>query len=288
MLWEVLQPLQPEKFQGGTNSIKPTGKIEAGQSFMTESIVSGTVVFDNNMRLEAKTASIEKHRFWLNLTNALGGFEQILIGYADGATNNYDNRFDARDWSGNSYTSFYSINQNDKLTIQGRTLPFDNADTVPLGYRSLLGGYFTIALDSADGLFAEQSIYLEDKKLKVFHNLKDGAYNFVSFLGTYDNRFVIHYGANNSSKTAKNNTSDSIGLANEVIVSAENNQISVNSFEEIIEKVFVYDLNGKQIYEKGQVNTNEFSTPALVLNNQVFIVKITLQNGKTVIKKAVF
>nr|WP_294922355.1 T9SS sorting signal type C domain-containing protein [uncultured Flavobacterium sp.] len=285
---------------GGTNSIKPTGKIAAGQSFITESIVSGTVVFDNNMRLEgenlhflklgktAKTASIEKHRFWLNLTNSLGAFEQILIGYADGATNNYDNRFDARDWSGNSYTSFYSVNQNDKLTIQGRALPFDNADVVTLGYRSLLGGYFTIALDSADGLFANHPIYLEDKKLKVFHNLQDGAYNFVSFLGTHDNRFVIHYGVKKTSKTAKNNTSDSIQSANEVIVSPENNQISINSFEEIIDKVFVYDLNGKQIYEKGHVNTNEFYTPILVFSNQVLVVKVILQNGKTVIKKAVF
>nr|WP_315258557.1 T9SS sorting signal type C domain-containing protein [uncultured Flavobacterium sp.] len=286
---------------GGINSIKPTGKIAAGQSFMTESVISGTVVFDNNMRLEGentqflkpgrtgKTASVEKHRFWLNLTNALGSFEQILIGYADGATNNYDNRFDARDWSGNSYTSFYSVNQNDKLTIQGRTLPFDNADLVPLGYRSLLGGYFTIALDSADGLFAEQSIYLEDKKLNVFHNLKDGAYNFVSFLGTYDNRFVIHYnnGSNKTGKSSKTTVSDSTGLENQVLVSAENNQININSFEEIIDNVFVFDLNGKLIYEKEQVNTNEFSTPTLIFSNQMVVVKVTLQNGKTVIKKAI-
>jgi hypothetical protein len=285
---------------GGINSTKPIGKIAAGQSFMTEGIASGTIVFDNYMRLEgentqflkpgkvAKTASTEKHRFWLNLTSPLGAFEQILIGYADGATNNYDNRFDARDWSGNSYTSFYSVNQNDKLTIQGRTLPFDNEDVVPLGYRSLLGGYFTITLDSADGLFTEQSIYLEDKKLKVFHNLKEGPYNFISFLGTYDNRFIIHYGSVNANKTAKKNTSDSIGLGNEVIVSAKNNQINVNSFEEVIDKVFIYDLNGKLIYEKEQINTNEFSTPTLVLNNQMLVVKITLQNGKTVIKKAIF
>jgi hypothetical protein len=285
---------------GGINSTKPTGKIAAGQSFMTEGIASGTIVFDNYMRLEgentqflkpgkaAKTASTEKHRFWLNLTNPLGAFEQILIGYADGATNNYDNRFDARDWSGNSYTSFYSVNQNDKLTIQGRTLPFDNEDVVPLGYRSLLGGYFTITLDSADGLFAEQSIYLEDKKLKVFHNLKDGAYNFISFMGTYDNRFIIHYGSVNTNKTAKKNTSDSIGLGNEVIVSVKNNQLNVNSFEEVIDKVFVYDLNGKLIYEKEQINTNEFSTPTLILNNQMLVVKVTLQNGKMVIKKAIF
>ncbi|MBF4508833.1 T9SS sorting signal type C domain-containing protein [Flavobacterium sp. JLP] len=281
---------------GGLNSIKPTGKIASGQSFMTESIAPGTVVFENNMRVEGenkqflksgKTASTEKHLFWLNLTNPLGAFEQILIGYADGATNNYDNRFDARDWSGNSYTSFYSVNQNDKLTIQGRALPFDNADVVPLGYRSLLGGYFTIALDSADGLFTDQAIYLEDKKLKVFHNLKDGAYNFVSFLGTYDNRFVIHYASNKTNKTAKNTASDAIGLENEVLVSAENNQIKVNTFEEIIDNVFVFDLNGKLIYEKEQVNTNEFSTPTLIFNNQMVVVKVTLQNGKTIIKKAI-
>jgi hypothetical protein len=284
---------------GGINSVKPSGKIAAGQSFMTESINSGTVVFDNNMRVEsqntqflkptrtAKANSIEKHRFWLNLTNTQGGFEQILIGYADGATNNYDNRFDGRDWSGNSYTSFYSVNQNDKLTIQGRALPFNNSDVVPLGYRSLLGGYFTIALDSADGLFTEQSIYLEDKKLKVFHNLKEGAYSFISFLGTYDNRFVIHYNyvSNKTSKSADDKILDSIASDNQVIISTENNQININSFEEVIDQVFVYDINGRQIYEKDQVNTNEFSTSKLVFNKQLLVVKVILQNGKTVNKK---
>jgi hypothetical protein len=282
---------------GNTNILKPKGKIASGQSFMTESLTSGTVVFENNMRLEgenaqffkhAKTASIERHRFWLNFTSSQGAFEQILIGYADGATNNYDNRFDGRDLSGNSYTSFYSVNQNDKLTIQGRALPFDNADVVPLGYSSLLGGYFTITLDSADGLFTDQNIYLEDKKLKVFHNLKNGAYSFFSFLGTYDNRFVIHYnqGSNKTHKFQEYNLPDSVD--NQVIISAENDQININSLEQIIDQVFVYDLNGKQIYEKQKVNSNEFSTSKLVFNKQLLVVKVILQNGKTVSKKNIF
>jgi hypothetical protein len=281
-------------------SAKPSGKIAAGQSFFIANIDAGVVSFENDMRLSgqnsqffkqgrnAKTTIVEKHRYWLNLTNSQGAFKQILIGNITAATNDYDNHFDGEIWDANSFVNFYSISSGINLSIQSRALPFDNSDTVSLGYKSTIAGNFAITIDEADGLFTNQNIYLEDLMTNTYHNLKNNPYNFTTAVGTFNDRFVIHYVSNNTNKQVTNGSSDSTVSENQVIVSAENNQINIHSFEEIIDSVFVYDLNGKQIYEKGQINKNEFSTPTLILNNQVLVVKVTLQNAKTVVKKAVF
>ena len=135
-------------------AIKPTGKIAAGQAFFTTSTAAGgTVKFTNTMRVDgsgnplnnsnfyktkntAKTTNaIEKDRIWLNLTNTEGAFKQTLVGYITDATNDYDSSFDGESFDGNEFVDFYSVNNDKNLVIQGRALPFDENDEVPLGFR---------------------------------------------------------------------------------------------------------------------------------------------------------
>ncbi len=87
-------------------SNRPLGKIAAGQSFFVENSIAGSFQFTNAMRVAGnnsqffkqantkKTATIEKNRVWLNLTNRGGAFKQLLVGYITGATNDWDNLYD--------------------------------------------------------------------------------------------------------------------------------------------------------------------------------------------------
>jgi hypothetical protein len=69
--------------------------------------------------------------------------------------------------------NFYSLIENDIMTIQGRALPFDVNDKVSMGFKTNISGNFSIALAEVDGLFsADQNIYLEDKELGIIHDLK--------------------------------------------------------------------------------------------------------------------
>src|SRR5690606_39352080 len=80
-----------------------------------------------------------------------------------------------------------------KLTIQGRSLPFEDSDVVPLGFRAVEYGKFKIELANFDGLFAEgQSIYLKDNDLNLIQNLEI-PYEFESEAGTFKDRFEIVY-----------------------------------------------------------------------------------------------
>ena len=178
--------------------------------------------------------------------------------------------------------NFYSINENKNLVIQGRALPFDESDTVPLGYSSSIEGPFAISIDQADGALANQAIFIEDKETKIIHNLKEGAYNFTTVKGTFNDRFVLRY----TNRTL--GTGDFETQENAVVVAVKNKQIKIYSAVESIEKVLIYDLSGKQLFTKTKVNSNELTVLNLASRKQALVVKVVLQNGAIVSKKVLY
>lgn len=283
-------------------SNRPTGKIAAGQSFFTTSTAAGgNATFTNAMRVDgsnnpfnnsnfyktknAKTktvTSFEKHRVWLNLTNKEGAFKQTLVGYITEATNTWDSLFDGMSFDGNNFLDFYSINNEKNLTIQGRALPFDENDEVPLGYRIEVEGMFTISIDETDGLLGNQNIFILDKLLDKVVNLKEGNYTFNTAAGTFDDRFVLLY-TNKTLGTTDVNIED-----NAVQISIKNQKIQINSFDVALDKVTIYDLLGRQIYHRSKVNNNEVVLSDFVSSHQTLIVKTSLQSGIIVTKKVVY
>ncbi|MET3028402.1 GEVED domain-containing protein [Flavobacterium sp. UW10123] len=266
------------------------GFIAAGQGFLARPKTT-EILFNNAMRVEAnngqflKTAksSIEKNRIWLNITNTQGAFKQILVGYIQGATNSVDINYDAFSAAGNSFIDFYSINETKKLTIQGRALPFDNSDLVPLGYKTSIEGEFTIAIDHGDGFFNEQEVYLEDKSTGKITNLRNENYTFSTLTGTFPDRFVLRY----TNKTL--GTGDFENLESSVLVSIKNKVISITSSKETIKEVNIFDVGAQSLYSKKKVNSSELQITNLHSSDQVLLVKVTLENGSIIItKKVVF
>ncbi|WP_189328109.1 T9SS sorting signal type C domain-containing protein [Flavobacterium sp. LM4] len=279
----------------GANNAIPSGYIAAGQSFMASAKANGTVQFDNSMRVggadnaqffkpgkSSKSTGFESHRLWLNMTNSGGAFKQTLIGYVEGATNSYDDNFDGETFDGNTYIDFYSVNTTNKLTIQGRALPFTNTDLVPLGYRSTIAGDFTISIDKADGNLASQRVYLEDKQTGTINELTAGNYVFTTKAGTFNDRFVLRYSANTLG------TGDFEVADDAVWVKIANKTVNVNSTSENIDKVFIYDISGKQLYVKKDVNNLQLLIENLPSAQQVLLVKVILDNGYQTTKKVVF
>lgn len=230
-----------------------------------------------------KSKAIEKNRVWLNLTNTQGLFKQALVGYVTGATNGFDNSFDGESLNGNQYVDFYSLNQNKNLVIQGRSLPFDENDEVPLGYKTTVSGNLSINISNADGILAAQDIMLEDKVTNTIVNLKNGSYTFNTTAGTFNNRFVLRY---INSKTLS--TADVTKEENKVLVIVKDKQIKINSSAGLIDKVVVFDLLGKQIYQKTNIENSECSTTEFASAHQALIVKTTLQNGSISTEKIIY
>jgi hypothetical protein len=288
---------------GGTSS----GFIASGQSFFVKAAntmapgATGLFAsFNNDMRVTGKNSDffklvkntknesipksvtdIERHRIWINLTNNSGAFSQTLVGYVAGATQELDRSFDAESLGGNDVT-FYSIIPDAELTIQGRALPFDENDQVPLGYNSEISGELSIRIDHIDGLFDTQNIYLEDKERSVIHNLKEKPYIFNTEKGDFKDRFVLRY-------TDKTLGTDNFSLSktNEVNVIVNQN-VTVQSSNQLIKNIAVYDLLGRKIDSYKKVNALKYTLSHLNKTTAGLIVKITLDNDAVVSKKIIY
>jgi hypothetical protein len=216
----------------------------------------------------------------LNLTNASGVFSQALVGYMDGATSGVDAGIDGVYINDSAVALTSSIN-GEEYTIQGRALPFDPSDVVPLNFKTDVAGDYTIAIDHADGLFATgQDVYLVDSTTGAETNLKTDAYTFTATTGTANSRFSLKY-----QKTLK--VDAPTFSENSVTVYKNNGTLYVNSGASAISNIKVFDVQGRLIAEQKNVNANTTSIKNLKANQQVLIVKVRAADNQVVNKKVV-
>lgn len=257
-----------------------------GQS-TTNAFNDAVRVSENNIQFlkpskTSKPSVLEKHRIWLNMTNTGGAFKQLLVGYIEGATNGYESDFDGITLDRNLYIDFYSINSGRNLVIQGRALPFDNSDVVPLGYRTIIEGEFTISISEVDGMLINQPVYIEDKLTNIIHDLRQNNYTFSTAVGVFNSRFVLRY----TNKTL--GVDDFKTLNDAVSIGVKNQIISINSVVENIDKIVVYDVYGKQLSKKENIRDTQLTIPDLPPTQEILLVKVFLENGKSITKKTLF
>lgn len=279
----------------GANNALPNGNVASGQSFFIKGLTAGTAIFNNSMRITgnnnqfyrpstsfASANSTDRSRVWLEVFNNEGAYKQTLVGYTEEATNLLDSGFDSDIMDAGTPVLFYSKLGNSNLAIQGRSLPFDVNDSVPLGFKSTTAAAYEIKLSNFDGIFDTQEVYLEDKLLQVIHNLKTSNYSFVTNAGTFDDRFVLRY---TTSALSNNNH---LFTDNSVVVYKENQTIHINASTSAIDEVKIFDIRGRLVYSKSNANSTEVLISNLTSSQQVLLITIKSIDGTSVTKKLIY
>lgn len=285
----------------GTGGIKahPDGKtpskyVSSCQGFFVNALKKGTVILDNSIRVIEpennffKTGNLskkgeEKDRIWLNLSNEQGVFKQILIGFFEDASPDYDSNYDAISLQTNAFTSFYSIAAGQRYTIQG-TSTLKEEYTIALGLKSDIAEVINlrISIDRFEGVLKENEVLLLDKLNNKTHNLKEGAYDFsIDKNGTFDDRFVLFItDQKNSFEQEASENPDGSLLVREDLDSFE--FISKNGRDILSVKIF--DMLGRTILE---INVNEkgIRVKKEKLVNGVLISQIILDDFTVINKK---
>ena len=283
------------------NSVAPGDiKIAAGQGFFVQmtpgpatTAPHETVTFKNSFRSKnhannqfyrmANNAGSddERNRLWLDL-NSTQTSTRILVGYVDGATNAFDRMYDASTEVKTAEQNFYSTLNNEIFKIQGKALPFNENDVVPLGVNITATGMHNIALANADGLFTgNQNIYLEDTQLGIIHDLRVNPYNFTAPLGVNNSRFILRY-------TNGTLSQDEIAEVSNSVFVVSNESLTISSLKESIKAIEIYDLLGRKLYQDQNVNSLSQTISSIQKTNSGLIIYITLENGKQVVKKAIY
>ena len=271
---------------GESQVADPDGIIQTGQGFFVEALNSATTVIFNNGQRAIKNANqffktklVERNTIWLNATNTAGAFSQMALGYNADATLGLD-EFDGKYYN-NGTIALNSFLDSATYAIQGRPLPFDGTDEVPLSFKATNAGEYSIAIDHMDGLFIGlQDVILMDNENGIETNLKSGSYTFSALAGETNSRFFLKYQKTLRTKAA---TFDE----NSVVVYKTNEKIIIKSNGLSIENVKLFDIGGRLLFEKRNVNSNETNIESLKYGRQVLIANITSDNNILIRKKIV-
>jgi hypothetical protein len=263
--------------------------IQVGQGFFVKAIASGNVTFTNSMRVanqgnqfhKSVTTAEEKDRIWLNLTSDIGDdINQILVGYVAEATQDVDSKFDGLSY-GNSGSFIYSVIDGDSYVIQGRALPFETTDEVPLGFKCTAAGTYSIKLTDMDGLFLDnQDVFIRDNLTGTDTNIKIAPYTFTSDVGTFDNRFKIVY-------TQALGVPSNTFTQNSIIVYKNSNEFHISTKGILIRDILVYDILGRVIYKLNDTNNTNAVLRGIETTNQVVLLKIISEDNQSVTVKVI-
>ncbi len=294
----------------GGDGITPNRFIPSGQAFFismgngaTATTVSGdikttNVEFNNSMRVTEHNDQLFRspttnmsNKLWLNLNTDNGAFNQILVAYVDGATDEDDGMYyDAqRNLSTEVNAVIYSRLEDldsKQFAIQGKhpnSLTLE--EMIPLGFITTITEptIYSISIHQLEGAFiTENAVYINDKLLNTFHNLKTSDYTFTSEPGEFNERFEIVFTPFTLS------VNDNIVDTNEVTITEFQNgdvQIKVGN-RHTIKHVAIIDVTGRIIYNL-QGNDSIEVYDLSKLSQAAYIAKITLSNGQVISKKAI-
>lgn len=267
-----------------------------GDPLIPGNIVSANVVFNNSMRVTGNnnlffraSKKSEANKLWLNLTSDNGVFNQILVGYVKGASNNNDGMYyDApKNISSDASAILYSTIENEakKFAIQGKDLNSINKDEViNIGYSTSINvpTIYTLSIAQFEGDFLNTNVvYLKDNFLNKLHDLKVSDYNFTSEVGEFNDRFEILFkeeALSISSEIDKNTLS---------IIEHNNGdvQFKLNALNKI-NNIKIIDFQGRILYDF-EVNSKDETLKLSNLSQAPYIAKVTLNNSYVITKKAI-
>lgn len=273
---------------GGSSSIVPNGTIQVGQGFIVKPN-SNTLSFTNAMRSAnnsnqfLKSKAIENNRIWLNLSKETVPVNQMMVAYMTGATLGIDPKIDGRYINDNA-TALNSLVENEEFVIQGRSLPFEDTDIVPLTFKANASGNYTIAIDHVDGLFSgNQNIFLNDKLTNTVHDIKNAPYTFTSVAGIFNNRFQLLYKNNSTLGTETTEFSD-----NTILVFLQNKILNINSEKTPIKTVKLFTIDGRLLFEQKNINNTSVTIKDFGATEQAILVQISSNENKVITKKVVY
>ncbi|NPA42572.1 MAG: hypothetical protein GXO27_00890, partial [Chlorobi bacterium] len=268
---------------GGTSACGGTGPaagqyIAAGQGFIVEANTAGDVLFKNTQRATAAADFLNRparnrvtDRLWLEVYDGQGFYKQLLIGFSDQATDTVDRLYDASSIRNRPDIDFYSLTPDGRaaLQIQGLSALGAGERVIPLGYVALQPRRLTLQLATVEGEIVNRHIYLRDRERQIVHDLQAESYSFDAQGGIRNDRFELLI-------TDAALDVESLNGQNLRIHREGNRYVVTTSNGFPIERVRVFDLSGKLLYDKDGIHASSWQF-TLEAPAQILLVKVRVK-----------
>ena len=216
----------------------------------TNSVFAKSTSEKNNQSSTSKSEISDertKMRLGFNSVNTI--HRQLLVTIDNVATTDYDWGYDAL-YIDTQIDNMYWVIADKKYTIQGIN-EINTSTIMPLGIHTKNDGLNTITIDKLENTSEDLNIYLHDKELDIYHDLKKAKYEVFLISGEYLDRFEITF------STAKTlGTNEVYHNSIQVYFSNEKNKIVIqNPNSNLIESAEMFNILGQSLF-KFQSNTS--------------------------------
>lgn len=280
-----------------------------GQGFMLRGIGDGNIQIKNLYRVFVKEGASNNSQFernsdygfYDNIPNLSGtdytqiskaptphikvnislgdqAVRQIIIAFLDNSIDGLD-KGDSKSPDNLPIDSYLYLN--DSKYVHSCT-NFNINKKFPIGFNNNIVSTFRIQVSELVNLNIT-NVYLHDKLLDQYHDIKDLEYTLTLPIGNLNDRFEITF--ENSTLSISDNE-----IANQFIVykDIKSNLLIINNPNQLeIQSIDIYDMLGKSVLNKSKIGNKpnyEFNTN---FSNGIYIVKVKLQDDTIITKKII-
>ncbi len=302
----------PDVGNGGTPVKIPGNYIPVSQGFfVVASGTGGTINFNNGQRVFHKESSGNstfvdnydasfdvtvngnnntqnvdnqsedlrlKLRIGFNSVNTIR--RQLLATVDKNATSGIDWGYDGKNNDDQMDDMFWLV-ENERFVIQGTD--YINAETIlPLGLYTDDEGLNSIVLDNLENAPSDLEVYLHDKTLGVYHDLKNSAYEIHLPAGEYLDRFEITFSTQETLDIDDNIEANELDV---YYTNAKKSLILINPLYKEITSIEVINLLGQKLHSLTNISKlNHAEIKIKDLSTGAYIIKLNTPEG-TVSKK---
>lgn len=218
---------------GGTRYIAPM------QGFLISTSAPGTFSVSNSHRTHdgangyVKSENLLSQYLKLKIEDGTVS-DEVFIQFGESHLEGYDMKDGFKIPTGNpDHINIYTKSTDGNLSIDRRP----ECESIQLGIKSEQAKTLKISKVESSDLI---NIQLEDTKLKTFHNLSQGAYQFDWNISDIEERFILHLKATNTNDME----------AHETQIYAANGQVYVRMNEkDKFKEITIYDLAGRIVHK---------------------------------------
>ena len=288
--------------QDGTKT--PTRYLPVGQGFMTEIIASGNVEFNNSQRVFIKEADANGHynngsvffrtngenqsttsedqseedaavmkkiRLEFNSVDGPQTRRELLLGFSEYTTDDYDYGYDAKNTEDNGDDLSLVLGEQKMLMQAYSDITPDKV--VPLILNASGNYSYELKITQLEHIDPDQKIYLKDNLTGTYYDLTSQGCSFSSEAGEFNSRFEIVF----QSEEESLGTVESEYEYNLIFYSNQTDQLFVKNLTQSVEKLMLINIQGQivQEYEDLSAQTLDNGLQISGLSTGTYIVYFT-------------
>lgn len=204
---------------------------------------------------------------------------EVALGFDEMATDGEDHAMDGLSVGGAATADMYFLINEKPYVIN--VIDFDISKRLPIGFKNNAQATYKISVSEILNFDEAENVYIFDKETQMYHDIKNGSYEFTLPAGEHNDRYEITF-INQILSTPTLTATDF-----DILQDNAQGQLIIRNPNNIeLKDIILFDINGKRIIENLNLDAQtEYRISTQNLSEAVYIVKLITRDNEDFGKK---